>query len=659
MGSLSWLQSLVRFDRFDSAALEARYQREYYRSSVQACRTWATAEVAVMLTNISTAVAFSPSQPLMYWALYSIQIGGVLAMLFVVRSHSRPVRHLKDILCACYCLCLATFGAQMCVALQQQQLYNWGLSTALEGDVVHFLEAAMSFLYMCHYFVLYQPLTVPMLQLGFCPSSLAAILCGPTVYILMMTVGMGFTVTTLAFLPTCLLIVGLQLFYCRRIAIMRRAMFLLEAQKSRHMQEVREADSVINHIVKNTMSEAAGLMEMFLELCSPPPPMEFVKPYLNCALERLRSGMAWCKRRRALLELMDPETRPKRTLTALPALGAALASNRTMATDFANLVVELDEALVDMMLENAISNAFRHGHPTDPAVHFLIVADVLDAAAGSCAVTFRITNRCDPTRQPLQPKFLEQLRCTDYSELTSGTPFCQGLGLRHCLLAAELQGMTVSLAQQGDLVVFQASVVTKAVSPPAPDRNAHPGTPMAAEGVVPPLPFGLRIAVMDDSASARTLLHHQLCQDVPGCVVDVFGASAADVAPFLRHTVAAADVAILDRRRRSLRWPAQHLDWPCGSVGLGTDLVRLLLQAGFRGLICIRSANMSEEDTHQYFAAGAHCVLDKLLSRSQTTATLATQYWRFFAAAQGRPTPGDEPAAASQCLLIPGMVSLM
>lgn len=60
-----------------------------------------------------------------------------------------------------------------------------------------------------------------------------------TVYILMMTVGMGFTVTTLAFLPTCLLIVGLQLFYCRRIAIMRRAMFLLEAQKSRHMQERR------------------------------------------------------------------------------------------------------------------------------------------------------------------------------------------------------------------------------------------------------------------------------------------------------------------------------------------------------------------------------------------------------------------------------------
>lgn len=60
-----------------------------------------------------------------------------------------------------------TFGAQMCVALQQQQLYNWGLSTALEGDVVHFLEAAMSFLYMCHYFVLYSPHP----NSGFSPNS--------------------------------------------------------------------------------------------------------------------------------------------------------------------------------------------------------------------------------------------------------------------------------------------------------------------------------------------------------------------------------------------------------------------------------------------------------------------------------------------------------
>eukprot|EP00667_Euglena_gracilis_P008223 EG_transcript_8315 len=562
-GRSSWLHSLVRFNRFDSPALEAQFQLEYCRPAIQAGQTWAAVELVVMLTNfLSAVVLVTAALPIIYWTLYAVRFGCVGTVLFFVCCRSLTVHHLKDVICACYCVCLATFGAQQCLVLRHQRQRGWGLT--LEEPAATLLGWTMTYLCVSYYFILYQPLTIPMLQLGFCPPSLIAILCGPLVYVLMVTVGTGVFVSPVIFLPATVLIVGVQLFYCQRVAALRRAKFLLEVQKARHTQEMREADSIINHIVKNTMVEAAGLTEMFLELCSPPPPEDFVKSYLQCALERLRSGMAWCKRRRALLELMGAEARPTRTPTSLPTLGAALASNRTMVTDFANVVVELDEAVVDMMLENAISNAFRHGHPTDPAVHFLIVADVLDAATGSCAVTFRITNRCDPARQPLKPDIMEQLRRIDYTKLTSSKTFCHGLGLRHCLLAAELQGMTVSLAQQGDLVVFQASVVTRVVRPPPPPDATGPPAPLAARA--PPLPVGLRIAVIDDSASARTLLRHQLCHDIPGCVVDVFGASADDVQPFVSHTVAMADIAILD----------QHLDWPSGSIGLGTDLVELL-----------------------------------------------------------------------------------
>lgn len=34
---------------------------------------------------------------------------------------------------------------------------------------------------------------------------------------------------------------------------------------------IRDVDAAINHIVKNTMAEAAGLTEMFLDLCTPRP----------------------------------------------------------------------------------------------------------------------------------------------------------------------------------------------------------------------------------------------------------------------------------------------------------------------------------------------------------------------------------------------------
>eukprot|EP00668_Euglena_longa_P007023 GGOE01008389.1.p1 GENE.GGOE01008389.1~~GGOE01008389.1.p1 ORF type:complete len:358 (-),score=99.68 GGOE01008389.1:623-1696(-) len=332
--------------------------------------------------------------------------------------------------------------------------------------------------------------------------------------------------------------------------------------------------------------------------------------------------MAWCRRRGALLALTKEDTMPTPKPTCLAALGSVLVRARTMTSSFAPVTVELDEMLTELMLENALSNAFRHGHPTDPDVRFSISVDLADATAGACTVTFLITNRCDPKRQPLTAELVRGMT-------QSGRPSCaEGSGLQHCFWAAQLQGMAASLTQEGDTVVFHVSLFTHRVSE-APAPVATPAMDSEA-GTLPP---GLKISVMDDSATARMLLKHQLSRSFPGCVIDTFGESAEDVDPFLSHTLLSADIAILD----------QHLDWPSGSLFLGTDLVRLLLQAGFRGFICIRSANTSEEDIPQYFAAGAHCVLDKLLDRAQTVATLVSNYQQFLSAHFGRSTTHSLP----------------
>eukprot|EP00667_Euglena_gracilis_P001982 EG_transcript_1982 len=630
-------RSLLRFDRFVSEELEAHFQQEYLRPTIEASRLWAAVAVVAIATNAYGAVynLFRPLVSGPYWAAYGVQAFCVAVILFITQNRSTRIHQLRATLCMCYCLWLAAFAWQLCLGMQIYQA-EVALLPGIGADADSFIVGEMTFLVVIYFYLIQQPLTLPLLQIGFCPASLISILGGPLMYILMACVGLPLQRPPFTLLPGILLIAAVQVFYCRRFAVLRRSVFVLELQKAHHTQEMRDVDGAIHHIVKNAMTEAAGLTEMFLDLCTPPPPQDLVQPYLLGALERLRSGMAWCKRRRVLTELLDAVVKPNRVPTSLLALGMALASHRPMTTDFADLEVELDDALTDLLLENAINNAYRHGHPTDPAVNFRIDADLADASESTYVVTFRVMNRCDPNRQPLPPDLLDRLRHADGVDPVHATLSCRGLGLRHSLLAAELQGMTVSLAQEGEFVVFKATLVARAV--PRPPMPASPSCPaVCVPGwAAPPLPTGLRITVIDDSAAARTLLCHQLRSDIPGCEVEVFGASAEDVEPFLNHTLAGADITILD----------QHLNWPSGRPGLGTDLVWQLQLADYAGMICIRSAQMNELDVQTYFAAGAHCVLDKLLERAQMTATLATHYWQFYSSpnhgldSNGAPLPG-------------------
>ena len=87
---------------------------------------------------------------------------------------------------------------------------------------------------------------------------------------------------------------------------------------------------------------------------------------------------------------------------------------------------------------------------------------------------------------------------------------------------------------------------------------------------------------------------------------------------FVEQTLADGDIAVLD----------QNLDYGGDCNILGTDLVEDLMAKGFRGLVCIRSANISAQDKMKYFAAGAHIVCGKDMAMAQVVDDLKVAYVR-------------------------------
>ena len=111
------------------------------------------------------------------------------------------------------------------------------------------------------------------------------------------------------------------------------------------------------------------------------------------------------------------------------------------------------------------------------------------------------------------------------------------------------------------------------------------------------LPPDLRIYCIDDSAPMRRWLEH--CFSGFGAVA-VFGEQLADVERFVAAALADGDIVVCD----------QNLEYEGGAV-LGTDLVHRLVADGFRGLLCIHSANDAKEDVAHYLASGAHVTVGK------------------------------------------------
>ena len=250
------------------------------------------------------------------------------------------------------------------------------------------------------------------------------------------------------------LVVGLSIV----LSMTRRSQFSIEHSFELRLKEEleasRQADSILNHTLKNTMADAAGEIEMFLEktACAPS-----ATRHLQQSSASLRRGMRSCRHRQAYLNLVMHRYMVSLRPVQLLQFGNELTRGRNIRLSVKDLVVCIDVTLCGLILDNAISNAFKHGHPTAPDVTFTIT-DAAPAASPSRALVqeqvqlaFVVTNKANPARPPLTQEYIDLVRSGKPvpSSAVTTSAMSDQIGLQHSFLAAEAHGIELSIRQVG------------------------------------------------------------------------------------------------------------------------------------------------------------------------------------------------------------------
>eukprot|EP00667_Euglena_gracilis_P004187 EG_transcript_4203 len=405
----------------------------------------------------------------------------------------------------------------------------------------------------------------------------------------------------------------LSMLFAAAFERMQRRNFGAERLLQWELQASQMADSVLNHSLKNTLADVAGNIEMFLAGALSSKALE------DCIVS-LRRGIRSCKERQGYLQIVAGQYQPVLNAIPLQDFGRQLLAGRDVAGRFADCTVYADHMLLTLILDNALSNAGKHGHPQTPNVTFTIDAvptpGCPDVPLGKRRICFQVTNVAHPRRPVLTPEYVEQLfaGCAQRRHDSVVPTLSDRIGLSHCVLAARLGGVALSLTQEDDIVTFRA-VLDAELAPTIHRLGSQEDDCVAPRP--PPFPPGLRFVILDDSLSAQKLLKFHIEKLCTPAAVICLGATSDDVDAFMAAALG-ADVVIVD----------QHLDW-VDSCCLGTDLVRQLRTVLFGGFICIRSANDGPQDQALYLRAGANCSVGKDLLGPVMVKQLRGAYTQF------------------------------
>eukprot|EP00668_Euglena_longa_P024350 GGOE01030409.1.p1 GENE.GGOE01030409.1~~GGOE01030409.1.p1 ORF type:complete len:678 (+),score=225.27 GGOE01030409.1:43-2034(+) len=615
--SSAYSHPLWRFHRFLDPALEAEYGRAVQRWALLPYRIYCVATLAIAVRCILVGPK-GLSRPQLWPPVAAVTFSLVLlAVSFVSATLKRNV-------VAVHALSAMMLSANYMVAAYVNAMdypNSWtgrslakleDLLAGLHGEpylgiVEDFVSTRWGFDASMEYIVLYS-----------CSHWFTLILAGLN----------GWTVATYAFICTSMCASAMVMPYTQRDSRMgvvfsavlltlaaagistalekvHRTSFLAEQLLTRELQASQMADSVLNHTLKNTLADVAANVEIFLAGNAPP-------SVLEDSIVCLRRGIRSCKQRQAFLKLVSGSYNPAINVVDLAELGQQLAAGRAVSVSFCDAAVFLDATLINLILENAITNAFKHGRPCNPGVTFTINQEQHTGLPTEFTrIVFRVSNLADPTKPELTPESVARL-FAGRVRLQSRTPvptLSDGVGLTHCLLAAQAGDIALSLTQEDDIVVFSAILTCKLCHHQLPADTPPHLLDLAAF-----FPSGLTFYCIDDSPSSLRLMEfylHRWCQPA---AVHCLGAKEADVYEFLALASANADVVILDQNLEYHR--TYH----------GTDLARSLLSRGFTGLICIRSGDDAEEDHQRYLASGAHCCFGKDILGSRMVNLLKARY---------------------------------
>eukprot|EP00668_Euglena_longa_P038915 GGOE01050045.1.p1 GENE.GGOE01050045.1~~GGOE01050045.1.p1 ORF type:complete len:670 (+),score=160.85 GGOE01050045.1:23-2011(+) len=384
----------------------------------------------------------------------------------------------------------------------------------------------------------------------------------------------------------------------------RRSAFLMQTQLSRELHATQLADGMLNHMLKDTLANVTADIEIFLA-------GELGPEVLEDAVVCLRRGLQSCRERMVFLKMVAGEYAPVLSAIGLQEFSQQLVAGSNITTHAPDLTVLMDGTLMQLVLEHAMSNAVKHGHPDHPDVQLIIrKEEPKDSAVnvdGRQLVSFTVQNAAHPLRPRLRADLIHHFLVGETRMQTNTMPaLSAGVGLLQCGLAARLGGIALSLCQEGDVVSFTATMEAEVMEATTLTEDDFP---LASH-----FPGGLKIFCLDDSAAMRRLMEFQLKRWCPSAVVRIYGALEDDVHAFMSEALQDADIVILDQ---NLEYAHPHY---------GTDLCRQLIRFGFRGLICIRSSDDSQDDQAKYAASGAHCSFGKDVPVAKVVQQLKAAY---------------------------------
>ena len=125
--------------------------------------------------------------------------------------------------------------------------------------------------------------------------------------------------------------------------------------------KAQRADNVLNHILKNRMADASGCIDLFQSGGS--------EALLVQAQDILFRAMWWCKLRQAMLSIVSGEYQSEDCAVDTYAFANDLVRGHLhVLFEASHRTVMMDVLIWNVLLDNALSNAVRHGSQNSPNV---------------------------------------------------------------------------------------------------------------------------------------------------------------------------------------------------------------------------------------------------------------------------------------------------
>jgi len=363
----------------------------------------------------------------------------------------------------------------------------------------------------------------------------------------------------------------------------------------------KHADSVLNHNLKNILADGIALVELY-QLTSD-------KKNLEDAKLSMKRGMAWTRRRQSLIMACNGtyQLQYKKTTVRNMVLdcicGRNMDSTYNWGTFPTNLMLEIDPMLIELVLENGISNAIKHSPSGLPGIICHLSDNI---GTNTTLLKLIVQNKATPGAPFISEKRERELfKCGTHDSGTEASS--DRIGLGHAVMAAAMLGGAVSLRQSEDIVSYTLTV---------PSVKFHHGITTKSESIMDDVPLpkqkieqsshkknkALRGMLIDDSRVARKFGDKILMPTILGMQNWVILGESPEEAE-LSISIALAmniDIIIID----------ENLDYDCEEKS-GSDICAQMKRKGVNALLCIRSGNTSADDIEKYTRAGAHFVICK------------------------------------------------